>query len=50
MLFRSDAAQQPVTGVEGDPTKASAEMGRIFLGYKIEAAVAQIRAFRETRR
>ena len=46
----SNAAQQPATGVEGDPTKASAEMGKIFLGYKIDAAVAQIRAFRDARR
>ena len=46
----SDASQQPSTGVEGDPTKASADMGKIFLGYKVDAAVAQIRAFRNARR
>ena len=49
-MAASSAAQQPATGVEGDPTKASAEMGKVFLGYKIDAAVAQIRAFRESRR
>jgi creatinine amidohydrolase/Fe(II)-dependent formamide hydrolase-like protein len=37
-------AQYPVTGVNGDPTKASAALGRIFLGYKIDDAVAQIRS------
>ena len=49
-LAASDAGQQPATGVEGDPTKASAEMGKIFLAYKIDAAVAQIRAYRDARR
>ena len=49
-LELSEAARQPATGVEGDPTKASAEMGKIFLGYKIDAAVAQIRALRDARR
>ena len=30
-------------GVDGDPRAASAELGRIFLGFKIEAGVAGIR-------
>lgn len=30
-------------GVDGDPRKATPEMGKIFLQYKIDAAVAQIR-------
>lgn len=30
-------------GVDGDPRKATPEMGKIFIQYKIEAAVAQIR-------
>lgn len=45
-LAASDSTQRPVTGVEGDPTKASAEMGRVFIGYKVANAVAQIRALR----
>lgn len=31
-------------GVDGDPRKATPEMGKIFIQYKIDAAVAQIRA------
>jgi creatinine amidohydrolase len=46
-LAASDSTQRPVTGVEGDPTKASAEMGRVFIGYKVANAVAQIRALRD---
>jgi len=49
-MAASDAAQRQATGVEGDPTKASVEMGKIFLDYKIDAAVAQIRGFRDARR
>ena len=45
-LARSDSSQQATTGVDGDPTKATREMGQIFIGYKIAAAVAQIPAFR----
>ncbi len=30
-------------GVEGDPTKSSAEIGKIFINWKIDDAVAQIR-------
>lgn len=37
-------AQYNVTGVNGDPTRASAALGHIFLGYKIDDAVAQIRS------
>jgi len=33
-------------GVSGDPRQASPEMGRIFLGYKVTAAVAEIRRLR----
>ncbi len=29
-------------GVDGDPRQASAELGRLFIGFKVEAAVAQI--------
>ena len=38
------AAQQGAVGVDGDPTKATPALGRIFLGYKVDDAVAQIRA------
>lgn len=48
-LARSDSTEQAKTGVDGDPTKATAEMGRIFIGYKVADAVAQIRAFRSER-
>ena len=37
------------TGVDGDPTRATAERGRRLLDLKIEAAVAQIRASRDRR-
>ena len=42
-LARSEGAQIARTGVDGDPTKASAKLGDIFLHYKIDDAVAQIR-------
>jgi creatinine amidohydrolase len=45
-LAASDSNREPVTGVEGDPTKASAALGRVFLDFKIRDAVAQIRARR----
>ena len=45
-LAASDSTREPVTGVEGDPTKASAALGRVFLDFKIRDAVAQIRALR----
>ena len=40
---RSEGAQTARTGVDGDPTKATASLGEIFLQYKIDDAVAQIR-------
>jgi creatinine amidohydrolase/Fe(II)-dependent formamide hydrolase-like protein len=43
-IAASDAAHRATTGVDGDPTKATPAMGLIFIGYKIDAAVAQIRA------
>lgn len=49
-LARSDSAEQATTGVDGDPTKATREMGQVFIGYKVADAVAQIRAFRSERR
>jgi creatinine amidohydrolase len=40
---RSEGAQTARTGVDGDPTKATPSLGEIFLQYKIDDAVAQIR-------
>lgn len=45
-LAASDSTQRPRTGVDGDPTKATPEMGGVFIGYKVANALAQIRAFR----
>jgi creatinine amidohydrolase len=43
-LAPSEGAQTARTGVDGDPTKATAALGDIFLQYKIDDAVSQIRA------
>jgi creatinine amidohydrolase/Fe(II)-dependent formamide hydrolase-like protein len=48
-LAVSDAAMEPKTGVEGDPTKATAEMGKVFIDFKVNDALAQIRAFRNSK-
>lgn len=40
----SAAGPEPATGVGGDPSAATVEMGRVFLDYKIGSAVDQIRA------
>jgi creatinine amidohydrolase len=45
-LAASDSTQQAVTGVDGDPTKATAAMGRMFLDLKVRNAVAEIRRLR----
>src|SRR2546423_2485457 len=42
-LAPSTGARTAATGVDGDPTKASAALGDIFLQYKIDDAVNQIR-------
>ena len=49
-LARSDSSEQATTGVDGDPTKATREMGQVFIGYKVSDALAQIRAFRSAQR
>jgi creatinine amidohydrolase/Fe(II)-dependent formamide hydrolase-like protein len=49
-LARSEGAETARTGVDGDPTKASAALGNIFLQYKIDVAVAQIRQLLGMRR
>ena len=48
-LASSDASMEPKTGVNGDPTKASAAMGKVFIDYKVNDALAQIRAFRNSK-
>ncbi|PYP53806.1 MAG: hypothetical protein DMD39_03555, partial [Gemmatimonadetes bacterium] len=42
-LAPSEGAQTARTGVDGDPTKASAALGDIFLRYKVDDAVLQVR-------
>lgn len=37
------AAGSAANGVDGDPRRASAELGRVFIDFKVEAAVARIR-------
>lgn len=46
-LAASDRAHEPQTGVVGDPTKANAAMGKVFIDLKVSDAVAQIRAYRQ---
>lgn len=48
-LAQSDSTEQSTTGVDGDPTKATREMGEVFIGYKVADAVAQIQSFRSER-
>ena len=42
-LAASDSTREPVTGMNGDPTKATPELGRTFIANTVAAAVAQIR-------
>ncbi len=42
-LAPSEGVETARTGVDGDPSKASAALGDVFLHYKIDDAVAQIR-------
>jgi creatinine amidohydrolase/Fe(II)-dependent formamide hydrolase-like protein len=42
-LSVSGAGSEPATGVGGDPSPATADMGRVFIDYKITSAVEQIR-------
>ena len=41
-LAPSTAKEEPATGVEGDPTKATPELGKMFIGWKVDDAVNQI--------
>ena len=45
-LAASDSTQQPLTGVDGDPTAATPALGRMFLDWKVRDAVEQIRRLR----
>jgi creatinine amidohydrolase len=45
-LAASDSTQQSTTGVDGDPTRATTAIGRIFIDYKVQDAVDQIRQLR----
>jgi creatinine amidohydrolase len=45
-LAPSSGARTAVTGVDGDPTKASVSLGNLFLQYKIDDAVNQIRVLK----
>ena len=45
-LAASDSTEEPWTGVSGDPSQASPELGRMFIEAKINAAVEQIRRLR----
>lgn len=49
-LAYRDTAQEAAMGVDGDPTKATAEMGQVFIGYKVTNAVEQIRMLLSQRR
>ena len=42
-LAASTGARTAITGVDGDPTKSSPALGNIFLQYKVDDAVAEIR-------
>jgi creatinine amidohydrolase/Fe(II)-dependent formamide hydrolase-like protein len=41
-LALSTENDEPTTGVNGDPTKATPELGKMFIGFKIDNAVNQI--------
>jgi creatinine amidohydrolase/Fe(II)-dependent formamide hydrolase-like protein len=45
-LAPSEGAQTARSGVDGDPTKATAALGDIFLQYKIDDAVSQMTALK----
>jgi creatinine amidohydrolase/Fe(II)-dependent formamide hydrolase-like protein len=48
-LAVSDSAMESKTGVVGDPTKGTAAMGKVFLDFKVNDALAQIRALRSAK-
>lgn len=42
-LSAAKGQPEPATGINGDPSPGTAEMGRIFIDYKVSSAVEQIR-------
>jgi len=48
-LAPSSGTETARTGVDGDPTRASAALGDVFLQYKIDDAVSQIRQLLQTK-
>lgn len=48
-LAASNAGDEPRTGVLGDPTRASPQLGEVFIRHKVDSAVAQIRRFLSAR-
>ena len=42
-LTAAKGLPEPTTGINGDPSPASVEMGRVFIDYKVNAAVEQIK-------
>jgi creatinine amidohydrolase len=42
-LTAAKGQPEPSTGINGDPSPATAEMGRVFVGYKVTSAVEQMR-------
>lgn len=48
-LAPSTGTRTAITGVDGDPTKASAALGNIFLQYKIDDGVNRIRKLKSQR-
>jgi creatinine amidohydrolase len=45
-LAASDSTQQSTTGVDSDPTRATAALGRVFIEHKVQNAVDQVRRLR----
>jgi creatinine amidohydrolase len=45
-LAASDSTQESTTGVDGDPTRATTGIGRMFIEHKLQNAVDQIRQLR----
>ncbi len=48
-IAASTPTQTATTGVNGDPTKATPALGLLFIGYKVDAGVAQIRELTRSR-
>jgi creatinine amidohydrolase/Fe(II)-dependent formamide hydrolase-like protein len=42
-LTAAKGQPEPATGINGDPSPATVDMGRVFIDYKVNSAVEQIR-------